>query len=346
MGLKFPSDVEAWQRWQDSRRPLHQRARSAFVKLRPAAPRHPQGYVAANSSSGPVKVVGVLESRAASSQQAILAPLLRLGSVGSAVVSSFDLRGSLPHGWTSRRVDAVDYQSLFPAARIVLGATHYLPLGASALVDARHRGHLYVTVQHGLLTPFAPPLPAGGPFLAWSQADAQFWASGRPGLEACVVGSQSLWAAAHQKVDVSRFDRPVFLGQLHGAELPRMAMVKAVTEFCRDTGAIYRPHPAERDRLSTMQHRVWERLGIDIDRSGGQFARHGAPVVSIFSTGLVEAAVQGVPAWAFFPAPPPWLSEFWLRYGLRPWGGEPTPAPGLPQLEPAMAIANWMEARL
>lgn len=123
-------------------------------------------------------------------------------------------------------------------------------------------------------------------------------------------------------------------------------MVKAITEFCRQTGAIYRPHPSETDRLSTIQHGVWQRLGIEIDRTGRPLDRLRAPVVSIFSTGLLEAAAQGTPAWAYCPSPPAWLSEFWDRYGLGQWGGPPTPAPPLPEREPAQTIAQWLEERL
>ena len=35
-----------------------------------------------------------------------------------------------------------------------------------------------MVVQHGILTPFMAPLPVGAHLLAWSEADAAFWASG------------------------------------------------------------------------------------------------------------------------------------------------------------------------
>ena len=69
-----------------------------------------------------------------------------------------------------------------------------------------------------------------------------------------------------------------------------------------------------------------------------------APVVSVFSTGVLEAAARGLPAWVDFPDPPAWLREFWDRYDMRPYGGDPTPAPARPDEEPAVAIARLLAA--
>ena len=44
------------------------------------------------------------------------------------------------------------------------------------------------------------------------------------------------------------------------------------------------------------------------------------PVVSIFSTGILEAAARGRDAWVDFPHPPLWLEEFWERYGMHRFG--------------------------
>jgi hypothetical protein len=63
-------------------------------------------------------------------------------------------------------------------------------------------------------------------------------------------------------------------------------------------------------------------------------------VVSVFSTGVLEAAARGMPAWVEFPKPPSWLQEFWERYGMSRYGAEPTPAPSRPAVEPASAIAR------
>ena len=44
-------------------------------------------------------------------------------------------------------------------------------------------------------------------------------------------------------------------------------------------------------------HARWEAAGITIDRSGIPLRELGAPVVSVFSTGVLEAAAAGLPAW-------------------------------------------------
>ncbi|MDT0193774.1 MULTISPECIES: hypothetical protein [unclassified Arthrobacter] len=191
------------------------------------------------------------------------------------------------------------------------------------------------------MTPHAPPLPEDAHLLAFSDADAEFWRSGRCDVTWDVVGSQLLWTAGAQGSGrVSEDARPVFLGQLHGAELPRSGFARAATLFCTTTGAMYRPHPSETDRLSRLQHALWERRGVTLDRSGIPLAELNAPIASVFSTGVLEAAARGIPAWVTYPSPPAWLEEFWERYGMSRWGTEPTPAPARPDLEPARAIAE------
>ena len=342
MGLRFPDDLGAWQRWQDSRHP----ARVLKAALR-RTPHGPAAAWVARNTADEAQVVAVLESRAASSRMAVLEPLRHLAAEPLAVVAAFDPGEFLPGDWSVTRVERFDPAVALPDARVVLSAAHYLELGALVFADAVRRGVPYATVQHGLLTPSAPPLPDVGHLLAWSQADAGFWLSGRRDVAVTVVGSQLLWnAAAQDAAHVSRFARPTYLGQLHGAELPRAGMTRAVTEFCLETGARYRPHPSETDRLSVLQHRVWERMGIEIDRSGAPLSQTMSPVVSAFSTGVLEAAARGVPAWVSYPRPPAWLGEFWERYRMSPWGGTPTPIADVPATEPGRAVADWLKGRL
>ena len=123
------------------------------------------------------------------------------------------------------------------------------------------------------MTPLAPPLADDVRLLAWSQADADFWWSGRADALSTVVGSQLLWEAARAGTPVgndgdSTAHPPVFLGQLHGAELPWRQMARTAERFCRETGAVYRPHPSERDRMSRLTHALFQRRGITVDRSG------------------------------------------------------------------------------
>ena len=79
---------------------------------------------------------------------------------------------------------------------------------------------------------------------------------------------------------------------------------------------------------------------FEIDRSGLALRELRAPVVSVFSTGVLEAATVGLPAWVHLPDPPPWVVEFWGRYGLSPWGGAPTAPPARPEMEPSRAVAR------
>ncbi len=224
---------------------------------------------------------------------------------------------------------------------------HFLELGAQAYQWAMSRSIRFCVIQHGLLTPFMAPLPAGAHLLAWSQQDADFWISGRTDVSYEVVGSQLLWRAAQEPAPSTGLDdRPTFLGQLHGIELGRAFMTRVSHDFCKRTGALYRPHPSEKDKLSRLTHALWERQGIEIDRSGTPLFETGQPVVSVFSTGVLEAAARGIPAW-YHPREnvnvgtkaPKWLHAFHQRYSMSPWGGAPTPRPEIPQTEPAQAVA-------
>jgi len=342
MGLKFPEDLAAWQRWQEARHP----ARAIKVRLAPT-PGKPAPVVIAERRNRPAHVLVVLESTSPTSLIAFVEPLRHL-EVPVAVAAPTDVVAHLPGGgWTVRTESSIDLARDLPEVVLVVAAGHYFPLGAQTYREATARGVPFAVVQHGLMTPLAPPLPPGSHLLAWSEADSEFWRSGRTDVTVDVVGSQLLWNAAHQPpAHVSRFTRPTWLGQLHGAELSRLGMTRAATGFCLREHATYRPHPSERDKLSRLTHAAWERAGIEIDRSGTPLFQTSRPVVSAFSTGLVEAAARGIPAWTHYPHPPAWLREFWQRYGLRPWGGEPTPAPALPAAEPAAAIAQWVGEHL
>ena len=148
--------------------------------------------------------------------------------------------------------------------------------------------------------------------------------------------------AAGAEVQKQNDLEPIFLGQMHGAELPRASFAYASHSFLKKFGGTYRPHPSEKDKLSVLTHQLWEKEGIHIDRSGTPLNEVPNPVVSIFSTGVLEAAIRGIPAWVYHPAPPAWLVEFWDRYGMNLWGQEPTPAPVQPKKEPAQRIAELM----
>jgi hypothetical protein len=273
--------------------------------------------------------------------RALLDPVRHLDPADVAVVAPTGVTDLLPHGpWTESPGFAPELVARHAGGgSLVLSTGHFLPLGALAHRSAEPGR--FLTVQHGLLTPHAPPLGAGTVLLAWSEADAAFWRSGRDDVGSVVVGSQLLWEASDPPLATPDPDaRPIFLGQLHGIELPGHVLAEAAETFCRAESAAYRPHPSERDRRSVATHARWEASGIAIDRSGLPLRDLGAPVVSVFSTGVLEAAAAGLPAWVTAPQPPPWLREFWDRYTLSPWGGPPTASPERPEVEPSRGVAE------
>ncbi|RLV48355.1 RNA-binding protein [Nocardioides mangrovicus] len=341
MGLTHPQDLRAWQRWQDSRHP----ARSVLTRVRP----RPARGVLTRGGEAP-DVLVALDSGSPSNRAALLAPVAHLPRERVAVLAPPGLAPTSA-GWRSAPWSADTLDRSLDSVRLVVSAGHYLPLGGAGFALATSRDVPFVVVQHGLLTPHAPPLPPSARLLAWSEADVEFWCAGRDDVRSAVVGAQLLWeatAAAGGDDDVPRTPAgpPTYLGQLHGAELPRPVLAAAAEAFCRETGASYRPHPSERDRASRRQHARWEAAGIVVERDGPPLAELGTPVVSVFSTGVLEAAARGLPAWVELPDPPPWLAEFWARYGMRRWGEDPTPAPPLPATAPAQLVARAIEGLL
>lgn len=358
MGLKHPESLQQWQAWSDSRRPVRRVIGAARDRLsRPSAggpePPAPDRWVLRLGGVSP-RVLVAVDAFSPSNWAALLQPLRHLPVEQVGVLSP---AGTWPGpdqpSWRLVTVPASAAMSSWPAdaprlrdLRAVVSAGHYLPVGGAAHALAQERGLPFVVVQHGLLTPHAPPLPRGAELLAWTVADADFWRSGRTDVAARAIGSQLLWAAAADQAQQRRrhpewaeFERPVYLGQLHAGELARAGLAHAAYRFCREHEATYRPHPSERDRVSRALHTTWQRRGIRIDRSGRPIGDPPTPVVSVFSTGVLEAAARGLPAWVDHPHPPAWLREFWARYGMARWGRAPTPAPAQPLTEPARLVA-------
>jgi hypothetical protein len=59
---------------------------------------------------------------------------------------------------------------------------------------------------------------------------------------------------------------------------------------------------------------------------------------------VLEAAASGIPAWVDHPDPPLWIKELWQRYQMQQYGSaEPTKI-DVPPREPAMVIAELLEA--
>lgn len=357
--LKYPLDLDAWQAWQRRQKKLKWakyklNSLLASARSRTVAEEPVHGLLYTRGTKPQVLIV--MDSFSPTNRNAILEPLKHLDAVDVALWVPEDASEYLDgqyasehysrKDWTEQEISGDELMRLLPDIRIVLSAAQFLSRGAVAYEFSRAIGAEYWMVQHGLLVPQAPPLPVGCTLLAFSEADAQFWASGRRDVTTHAVGSQLLYLAAQKAAGAEAQKQndlePIFLGQMHGAELPRESFAYASHSFLKKFGGTYRPHPSEKDKLSVLTHKLWEKEGIRIDCSGTPLNEVPNPVVSIFSTGVLEAAIRGIPAWVYHPAPPAWLVEFWDRYGMNQWGQEPTPAPVQPKKEPAQRIAELM----
>lgn len=341
-GLRHPADLVVWRRWHESRHPVRFAARSVKGRVRPPA----RASVDLFRPPGGADLLVAVEATHTSVDRAVVAPLAHLPAGRTAVVA--------PVGWQPPPVYADHHRTtvrlddfaehLDPS--VVLAAGHYTEIGAAAFDLSDERGLPFFVSQHGALTPYAPPLPRAARLLAWSEADAAFWTSGRQDVTVQVTGSQLLWGAglvtgagAPSSTDGAG-GQLTYLGQGHAAEISRARLAHAALTTCREHDAVYRPHPSERDVTSRAALAAYERAGIEVDRSGTPLAELDAPIVSVFSTGVLEAAAQGRRAWVDFPRPPAWLGEFWERYGMHRLGSDPTPAPPRPEVEPARRIAE------
>lgn len=350
-GLHHPESLELWQAWERSRHRARRAKHAATGALgavrgrrRSAAGTAPPPAWALHSRDGerPERVLLAVDAGTPSIRAAVLAflPYLR---TGVDVLAPADLELPDPGSWATALADdpARLADGAEPAAVVSIG--QHLRLGALAHAIAQRRDVPEHVVQHGALTPFAPPLPRGATLLAWSEADAEFWRSGRRDVRTRTVGSQLLWQAAHDGAAADPAARPVFLGQMHGAELPRRLTARTAYRFCRAHDALYRPHPAETDAASRAVHRALRRAGVAFAPADVPLSALGAPVAAIFSTGVLEAAARGIPAWVWCPDAPGWVHELWRRYDMRPYGASPTPPPDLADGEPASHVARILE---
>lgn len=374
MSLNHPESLELWQDWQRSRQRLRRAKHAAAGRigaltdrvrgLRGSAPAPALTDIAYDASAERFtlwshdgdrdeRILIAVDSASPTSRASLLTflPYLR---AGVDVIAPATLELPELTGW--RVQTSTDARALIDAARpgAVVSIGQHLALGRLVHEVAERAGVREFVVQHGALTPFAPPLPRGATLLAWTDADAAFWRSGRRDITTTAVGSQLLWQAAHEtapdaaegRASALAAARPVFLGQMHGAELPRRITAGTAYRLCRRHDAIYRPHPAEVDVMSRAAHELMRRRGITVQLPDDPLRAIEAPVVAIFSTGVLEAAARGVPAWVHCPDAPGWVHEFWHRYDMRPYGGAPTPALAVGADEPAARIARILEESL
>ncbi|WP_298594529.1 RNA-binding protein, partial [uncultured Rothia sp.] len=283
--LKYPLDLDAWQAWQRRQKKL----KWAKYKLNSLLDSARSRTVAEESVRGLLytrgakpRVLIVMDSFSPTNRNAILEPLKHLDAIDVALWVPEDASEYLDgqyasarysrKDWSEQEISGDELKSLLPDIRIVLSAAQFLGRGAAAYEFSRAIGAEYWMVQHGLLVPQAPPLPVGCTLLAFSEADAEFWVSGRRDVTTHAVGSQLLYLAAQKAAGAETQKQndlePIFLGQMHGAELPRASFAYASHSFLKKFGGVYRPHPSEKDKLSVLTHQLWEKEGIRIDRSG------------------------------------------------------------------------------
>ncbi|KRE97312.1 hypothetical protein ASG76_00860 [Nocardioides sp. Soil774] len=332
-GLRVPVDLDDWQQWRARRTPV----RSLKRRLGPG---NRASVLAWTNSPEPPRVAVGVAATTASGRAALVAPLAFMGETPCIVQAEHAIDHLLP-GWVRTPTPA----ALPASVQVVLADGHYLELGHDLWRGAQERGIPYLAVQHGLITPLAPPLAPGAILLAWSEQDGLYWRAGRHDVSFEVVGSELLWqAGAHTTAQGGDTGPLTYLGQGHAAELWRSRLAHAAMSTCREHGAVYRPHPSERDAVSRAVLAAYTRAGITIDTAGVPLVELDAPVVSVFSTGVLEAAAQGRNAWVDFPRPPAWLAAFWERYGMRRLGGPPTAAPARGALKPARRVAEIVAA--
>lgn len=335
-GLIF-EDLDSWQRW--SARQTVMRALVSRVRHRGHGALAPEAMLCLPADE-PISLV-VVDKLTASCRAAVVTPISRMNLRTTAVLTRIPEACDLVDGGERRVWHEADGLPASISGVLTLGA--YCDLAGKVKSWCRRHDVEFLVAQHGLITPWAPPLANGDRFFAWSAADAEYQTGGRASVSAEVIGSQMLWEAAALPPAQVLDERPVMLGQLHGIELGRLTEQRIYTDFCTRFGADYRPHPNEADALSRTQHAIMRRAGVHFETSGLPLPELGRPAVSIFSTGTLEAAQRGLPAWVYHPNAPAWVRDFWTRYGLSQFGSAPTAPVAMPDVEPALAAAKIME---
>ena len=169
-GLTHPRDLEAWHRWQDRSQPVGRRAQRMLGVLRDIA--RPDGHAgnAVLTRGGPQpRVLVCLESRSPTSVRALLEPVRHLDPADVAVISPHRGHATCCPRARGRSRPASRPTSSPSTPRAVRPCSR----PATTCRSGRWRTGppspgRFLTVQHGLLTPHAPPLGAGTILLAWS----------------------------------------------------------------------------------------------------------------------------------------------------------------------------------
>ena len=329
-------DLETWQTWQKRRRRLS-RALHTVRRAAGTRPVEPQLQLTGTPDADVVVGFDTTNPPMVRTFEAVIRALQARGTTVSAVDAGDARLRPLVDAPTS----PLNPGALHASTYVSIG--HFAPVGHAVWRASRRQGGRFVVLQHGLLTPFVPPLASGSHLLAWTSADAQYWSAARADVTSAVVWSAPLaWArqdSAESPRAVAHLDRPLFLGQMHGAELSWPTKITSALTFCTQTGADYRPHPSEISLLSRSAHRALRTAGVTVAIDAAPLTSVDRPLVSMFSTGLVEAAAAGLRTYGFAQSPPRWLNSFWDRYRIGTWPHTPTQVdPTLLQHTPETAV--------
>ena len=166
----------------------------------------------------------------------------------------------------------------------------------------------FVAVQHGAADADAPPLPRGARAVRVERGRRRVLAvrphdvRGRRGRLPAALGGRRGHAAGHRDPTTA----PTFLGQLHGAELPRARLAAAAATFCRATST----PPTVRTPASATGRSRWRRTpagdaaGSPSTGPASRCASWRAPRSSACSPPACSRRPRrGVPAWVDFPRP-------------------------------------------
>ena len=178
MTLVFTRDLDAWLSWQADQH----RLRSFKGKL-VSTMRAPQAQWFLASNHAEPRVVVSMDTTNPTAVGSLIAPLTHVGDLPVAVVAPVPLEGIVADlGLRVTPLNAGRVDGLVAGASCVVTAGHYLPVGVATQRAAQRYGRPLLMVQHGALTPFAPPLPTRR--TSWRGATPTV-SSGRAGAGTC-----------------------------------------------------------------------------------------------------------------------------------------------------------------
>ena len=290
-GLTHPRDLEAWHRWQDRSQPLGPAGRNECSACCATSP-GPTATPATRADPGRARRRGCWSAWSRAPPPRCAPCSSRCATSTPPTSPSWPRPASRPAPGGS--VDRVEQLRAGPGRPSIAGGARSCSRPGTtcpwaALAHRAAEPGRFLTVQHGLLTPHAPPLARRHDPARLERGRRRVLALrprrrriGRGRVPAAVGGRRAARAPRP-----TRTHAPVFLGQLHGAELPRDVSTRGRRDLLPGrAGAVYRPHPSERDRRSRgdprplgegrHHHRPFRHPAARARRPGGQRVLHRA----------------------------------------------------------------------